>query len=784
MTKKLILIILSFIFIIPIFVEAKPSYLYDVLKNEAESNGLARKYTDEHHDSFTADPSKNIYYWYATNNIEGTEILNKNNVIFANHCWQMMRTTDTGGVKMIYNGEAVNNQCLSTRENHVGYAERISKNLASNYWYGTDYTYDSINKTFKVSGTTEQATWSEKTGPSLIGKYTCKSTSVDDTCSTLYLVELPYDTTSAYVIQINSNSHYSQFGVVQFSRYLSLSDIGYMYNTRYPRSSKTMTSNETMLSSSSLSTNYWYAHDAVWSSQAADKYNLDSPYQISTTTDYPNLVGEYTFRNTTQNYTNTNLYYIAAVDDSTMYYILLDNSGSHTLADFNHTYTYGDSYTDNGDGTYTINNPITIKRSDWYTNYNNIGANKYVCKNAVNDTCSELWYTTSTSNTSMTYIKVANSYKYAKDFEYKQDPDDGVYKYFLKNDTSVNFWNINDSTNKTSLNNAHYTCWNTTGKCTKISYIYYIGGITPQYINLEDGKNAEDARNEMLYNNEVNKTNSTVKSGIDAWYKHYMLDYDNYIEDTIFCSDRSILSLGGWNPNGGNIEENLKFSEVSLTKNLNCANVVDQFSTSNPSARLTYKVGLMSSPEANILSNANIRKTGNLYWLSSPYFFGGNGAASRAIDFTGIMSGSILDGKFGVRPAISLIPDIEYASGNGSMENPYIIKEIIKNDIIINNDNTKGTVSNLDNTTDIDYLSDVTFTITPKKGYYVKKLDIKDSNHETINYEVNGNNYTFQMPDSDVTIMPIYEKIKSSINIQVVAETEDLNIEINDLTKV
>ena len=138
MTKKLILIILSFIFIIPIFVEAKPSYLYDVLKNESESNGLAREYTNEHHDSFTEEPSKNIYYWYAKNNSEGTEILNKNNVIFANHCWQMIRTTDTGGVKMIYNGEAVDNQCLSTRENHVGYAERISKNLASNYWYGTD----------------------------------------------------------------------------------------------------------------------------------------------------------------------------------------------------------------------------------------------------------------------------------------------------------------------------------------------------------------------------------------------------------------------------------------------------------------------------------------------------------------------------------------------------------------------------------------------------------------------------------------------------------------------
>ena len=216
-----------------------------------------------------------------------------------------------------------------------------------------------------------------------------------------------------------------------------------------------------------------------------------------------------------------------------MYYIQLNNSGNHTLSDFNYTYTYGDSFTDNGDGTYTINNPNIIERKDWYTSYSNVGADKYVCKNATNDTCSELWYTTATSNISMTYIKVANNYKYAKSFSW-----DGS-KYVLDNDTSTSFWNINDSTNKTSINNAHYTCWNETGECTTISYIYYIDGITPYYINIADGKSVDVAKNEMLYNNDVNQINSTIKSGVDAWYKKYILPYDSYIEDTIFCNDRS-----------------------------------------------------------------------------------------------------------------------------------------------------------------------------------------------------------------------------------------------------
>ncbi|MBR1718286.1 MAG: hypothetical protein IJ715_03345, partial [Bacilli bacterium] len=519
--------------------------LYNVLAKEAETGGLARKYTGNHHDSFTEEPSKKIYHWYAANNTQGAQILDKNNVIFAGHCWQMIRTTDTGGVKMIYNGEAVDNQCLSTRGTHVGYASRTSQNLASNYWYGTDYTYDSTAKTFKVSGTTEQTTWNATTGPGLVGKYTCKLTSEDGSCSTLYLVESYYNTSSAYVIPLNSNSNYSQFGTLQFNAsYNSPSYVGYMYNTVYPYNSKAMTSSETMLSSSSLATTYWYAHDAIWGSPTASRYNLDSPYQVSATTDYPNLVGEYTFRNATQTYTNTSVYYIAAVNNTTMYYIQLSNSGNHTLSDFNYTYTYGDSFTDNGDGTYTINNPTTINRSDWYTNYSSVGANKYVCKNAVNDTCSELWYTTATSTTSITYIKVANNYKYAKGFSW-----DGS-KYVLDNDTSTSFWNINDSTNKTSINNAHYTCWNDTGECTTISYIYYISGTTPYYINITNGKSIEDAKNEMLYDDNVNTTNSTIKSGVDAWYKQYLSDYSDYLEDTIFCNDRSQSnqSNNGWNP--------------------------------------------------------------------------------------------------------------------------------------------------------------------------------------------------------------------------------------------
>ena len=290
--------------------------LYNVLKEEAENGGLAVKYTEGHHDSFIEEPTKDIYHWYTEDDTEGAEISNKNNVIFADHCWQMLRTTDTGGVKMIYNGEAENNQCLNTRGTHVGYVSRTSQSLASNYWYGTDYVYDSSNQTFKVIGTTEQVIWSDATSSNLFGKYTCKSTNLDDTCLTLYLVESYYNNTSAYVISLNSNSNYSQFGKLQYnSNSSSVSAVSYMYNTDYIPEEKYMTYSETVLNyASSIDTLDWYSDDVVWGRPVANKYNLVNPYRISNMND---AIGTYTFGKGTDTSTYDSIHYMVGVKDST-----------------------------------------------------------------------------------------------------------------------------------------------------------------------------------------------------------------------------------------------------------------------------------------------------------------------------------------------------------------------------------------------------------------------------------------------------------------------------------
>lgn len=64
--------------------------------------------------------------------------INNNNVIFGGFCWQIVRTTDTGGIKMIYNGVATGNG--ETCENTL-HSDRIILNSKFKSLYGTSLAY-------------------------------------------------------------------------------------------------------------------------------------------------------------------------------------------------------------------------------------------------------------------------------------------------------------------------------------------------------------------------------------------------------------------------------------------------------------------------------------------------------------------------------------------------------------------------------------------------------------------------------------------------------------------
>ena len=64
-----------------------------------------------------------------------------NHVLFANFCWRIVRTTETGGVKLIYDGVPSNGQCSNTGSNSTIGSSAFNTNYNDNayvgYMYGT-----------------------------------------------------------------------------------------------------------------------------------------------------------------------------------------------------------------------------------------------------------------------------------------------------------------------------------------------------------------------------------------------------------------------------------------------------------------------------------------------------------------------------------------------------------------------------------------------------------------------------------------------------------------------
>ena len=155
------------------------------------------------------------------------------NLLFAGYCWQIVRTTDNGGLRIIYNGVAVNNKCETDRTVTKGVnatGKGTTQNLSSTTTFGTGYTYDVTNSRFTLTGLMTGKSWSTNY-TDLIGTYTCLGT--DTTCSTLISINGYSNSTTAYVAKytIGDVDHYSQLGTSPFNaNYQSPAMVGYMFN--------------------------------------------------------------------------------------------------------------------------------------------------------------------------------------------------------------------------------------------------------------------------------------------------------------------------------------------------------------------------------------------------------------------------------------------------------------------------------------------------------------------------------------------------------------------------
>ena len=685
--------------------------LYGVVRRDSNNN-YSLLYNGEHQDSITRTASKNIYY-YSSDGLN-SRVEEKINVVFGGYCWKILRTTDTGGVKMIYNGVAIDDTCTSNLDTYgVVMQSETSQSIVGDYAYGSDFTYDSDSRTFKISGNIRTANYLND--QSVIGLYTCKNANPNESCSTIYYLKEKSDQPQHAMINNYSFGQINKSLIARVPYNLgenSLSYVGYMYNDVYPVESSESHETERFYNSeiigynSSLTGIISYSDTIDYDNINPGKYTLVNPASVSFA--YTSLIGKYIIKNDPHTQNGLEACYVVDVNGYNFNCKVLSNG------DLSTTFTFSQSITDNGNNTWNLNNPVSVSYLEYLQNYSTY-ENRYTCFNG-NTTCSNPKYINYYSTTTIRYVPVkkilvaksrsdlnlTNTLITQTDEISKNPSSFSMYKYTCNTTSStctentlrmiisytetsyvyypnkyfgdgVRWTGTNymlyanagvESTNDaTSLKTQHYSCVGNGDICEKAMYIHYCERNSHKctYTILENGKDITDIIGDMLNSNNVNKKSSFIKKIIDNWYTDNLINYDQYLEETIYCGSRSISDYGGFNPRNGSVYDSLVFN--NLSDSFSCINETDKFSVSNEIAKLNYKIGLASYAE--------YRKcrpfTGDSYWLITPNKFTDDKAYNWLNSYT-------VNKASGVRPVISLNPDVIVKSGDGSTSNPYLIE--------------------------------------------------------------------------------------------------------------
>ena len=181
-----------------------------------------------------------------------------------------------------------------------------------------------------------------------------------------------------------------------------------------------------------------------------------------------------------------------------------------------------------------------------------------------------------------------------------------------------------------------------------------------------------------------NINSSDVKIAVDQWYKDNLINYSDYLADAGFCGDRSIAIGSGIGQDSTNYGV---YNRLTINKKPQfvCPQENDLYTTTTATKgnkALTYPIGLITADEisyaGSVLGVTNneiyIRKGGYNLWTMTPSYSSTNQTVNIIFMYDGRISGAYLDHKLNIRPVINLKSTIEITKGDGTKDNPYIIK--------------------------------------------------------------------------------------------------------------
>ena len=594
--------------------------LYDYIKNNADttttidfSKTSAASGTNGIYMTTNTDSGKPVYYYRG--NVD-------NHILFANYCWRIVRTTETGGVKLIYDGVPSNGQCNNTGSNSTigSSAFNSSRDNAKyvGYMYGS-----SIDDTTYTDDSTIKATIDDwyKTN---MTSYTLQ---LEDT---VFCNDRSYTTSSSWlyfgaITRLKTNKTPTlkcQNAKDKFTVDVSNGNGALTYPVGLITADEMDYAGGVDGSSNTNSSFYLYTGQAYWAlsprafgSSDAYEFTLYSDGNLGTT--YVNLssgvrpsVSLKPGITVTGGPGTATDPFVVVVEPSSLYNEIKSNADTTTTIDFSKT-----SDVSGTNGIYMTTDTDSGKPVYYYRG--NVD-NRVIFANF----CWRIVRTTETGGVKLIY--------------------DGVPSNGQCNNTGSNS-TIGSSKFNESYGNAKY-----------VGYMY--------------GSSIDDT----TYTDD-----STIKATIDDWYKTNMTSYTLQLEDTVFCNDRSYTTSSSWLYFGA-----ITRLKTNKTPTLKCQNAKDKFTVdvSNGNGALTYPVGLITADEmayaGGVLMTSNSSfylYTGQIFWALSPSGFSGSYASEFGLSAAGHLYDVNVSGSYGVRPSVSLKPGITVIGGPGTAESPYVV---------------------------------------------------------------------------------------------------------------
>ena len=181
----------------------------------------------------------------------------------------------------------------------------------------------------------------------------------------------------------------------------------------------------------------------------------------------------------------------------------------------------------------------------------------------------------------------------------------------------------------------------------------------------------------------ANINSSTIKTVLDNWYKTNLINYSSSIADAGFCGDRGI-----WSGEIGIYTIYRAYERLGENKSpqFGCSQNNDLYTTSTSTKgnkALTYPIGLITADEAAYAGGVDttVNETyylvrGENFWTITPGNTRSFGSSVWYISSNGMLGGynDVVNYNIGVYPVINLKSTVEITSGDGTIDNPYVIK--------------------------------------------------------------------------------------------------------------